>query len=641
MPNLRSAPLITQALPVMLGRWMLTLLLSLWAAMAMAQPVQQASDGERGYIVQSAFWTDPSAQASFENAQQQTYTPYNPPFSRGYSDGANWIRLTLAPSAQPLALRIGPNWLDHITVFDPANAQLPFTAGDRHPADPRALTGLGYAFALPASPSERNIWLRLQTTSTHLLSAQVMPLSESAAASTRQIIWSALYSSVFVLIFMLLLVVWWGQRDRVLGAYLVRHGAYTLYGAFYLGLPTLLWSDVFSPLFFDQAFSLSVTVMVLLGVPFDIVFLSQYQPRKYLLTLLKSTVLFSAAVVVVWMLGHTRLALYLNSLVLMVAVIVMLLTALSCRPTRTTEQVMPKKIMVVYYLLIFSSLLIGLLNTQGWFQVRAWTLYALILHGLISAVMMTTMLLVRAHRQTQQSQHMRWELQKTQQDMELEQRRRHEQTQFLHMLMHELKTPLSIVSLALGTRGNREENLNHASRAVQDMKAIIDRCVQADQLGELTLTPLRQNIQVEQLVLEQCDNIPGLPARLRLHSAPHLHPLHTDPQLLQIIVTNLLHNAARYSDPHTPIDATLELATQQGQEGLALSVGNTPGLAGWPDPEQLFQKYYRATGAQRESGSGLGLYLSKQLAHTLGGTLRYAPSAQQVKFTLWIPLHPA
>lgn len=606
-----------------------------------AQTKAEVPEGLRDFVVEQAFWEDRSAQASFETARQQSYTLYRGPLSRGYSDSAHWIRLTIAVNDQPLALRIGPNWLDHITLYDPADPQTPVTVGDRHPVQRNTLPGLGYSFILPASPAERPIWLRLQTTSAHLLSAQAIPLSANPQASTRQIIWSTLYSAAFLLILFLLLTVWWGQSDRVLDTYLLRHAVYTLYGAFYLGLPTLLFSDWLPPVFFDHAFSVLVTVMVLLGVPFDVAFLSSYKPNRHLLALLKSAVVLSAGVVLILLLGHTRLALQLNSFLLMSASVVMLLTALSCRPNTSVEQVMPKRVMLAYYLLIFSSLLIGLINIQGWFQVRAWTMYALILHGLLSGLMMTAILFIRAQRLANHSRHMSWQLQKKQQDMELEQRRRHEQTQFLHMLMHELKTPLSVVSLALGTQGNREENLGHASRAVQDMKAIIDRCVQADQLGQLTLTPKPQVVDAVQMVRQQGATIPDLSDRLHITAPQDLPLLQTDPQLLQIIVTNLLDNAARYSDPLTPIQVSVQHLSKDGQSGLALRMGNTPGLAGWPDAEHLFDKYYRTTGAQRESGTGLGLYLSRQLAGTLGGALSYEPSTHQVEFTLWIPLTPA
>lgn len=234
---------------------------------------------------------------------------------------------------------------------------------------------------------------------------------------------------------------------------------------------------------------------------------------------------------------------------------------------------------------------------------------------------------------------MRWQLHKTQQEMALEQRRRDEQSQFLHMLMHELKTPLSIVSLALGTQNNREENLEHASRAVKDMKAIIDRCVQADQMGQLSLTLETQPVDLPSLIGQIAQGNPSLYGRMQLKLDPDRQALRTDAQLLQIVLTNLMDNAAHYSDPHTPILVDAVARREQHTVCVRLRIANTPGLAGWPDAAQLFGKYYRASGAQRESGSGLGLYLSRQLAQSLGGTLDYRPDEHHVAFELWIPLN--
>jgi signal transduction histidine kinase len=68
-----------------------------------------------------------------------------------------------------------------------------------------------------------------------------------------------------------------------------------------------------------------------------------------------------------------------------------------------------------------------------------------------------------------------------------------------------------------------------------------------------------------------------------------------------------------------------------------LRISNLPGPSGWPDVDKIFAKYYRSGGAQRRSGTGLGLYLSRSMAERLGGTLRYIPDQQNIRFELWLP----
>lgn len=170
------------------------------------------------------------------------------------------------------------------------------------------------------------------------------------------------------------------------------------------------------------------------------------------------------------------------------------------------------------------------------------------------------------------------------------------------------------------------------------MKAIIDRCVQADQSDQLSLRQPPREIDLPALIARIGQEMPQLGPRLHIDTPPHLPVPQTDPRFLQIVLENLLYNAQRYSDPLTPIAVKLASAEKQGQAGLSVRVANTPGLAGWPDEHKLFDKYYRSPGAQTQTGSGLGLYLSRQLAQSMGGMLDYAPSAQQVGFVLWLPL---
>lgn len=614
---------------------LVALSLGFWLAL-----VSSALSQTNEHILARAYWQDTFAQTTFETARQQAYTPYQGILSRGYTDSVHWVRLTIAANPQPLGLRVTPAWLDSITLFDPVIGPPPVTLGDRYPIQNNALSGLGHSFELPASATSRDVWLRLQTTSSHFLNVDAIPLNAVSLDTSRQIAWATLYTAIQLLILFTLLSIWWLQRDRVLSAYLLRHMVYMYYGVAYLGLPTLMLSDWLPPAFFDFAFSISAIAVVPAGLFFDLTLLASYRPNKHLLVLLKTMSVISLGLLVALMTGHVRLSLQANALILMVGTVVLALAAITSQPDPLTQQIMPKKVMVTYYSLILSSLLIGLFNVLGWVNVLSWTVYALILHGLLSGLMMASILLVRAQRMANQSRQVSWQLQKARYDMAQEQRQRQEQSQFLHMLMHELKTPLSVVAVALGTKNNREENLGHAGRAIQEMKSIIDRCVQADQLGQLALPQHRQAIDVLALIQQHAVNTPLLDQRLRIHAPEHLPELQSDPQLLQIILGNLLDNADAYSDPLIEVTVHIQPEQRAEKNGLNIVVRNTPGLAGWPDEHMLFDKYYRAIGAQRGSGSGLGLFLSRQLAKSLGGTLNYAPSAQLVEFVLWIPLSP-
>lgn len=591
-------------------------------------------------LLEATYWQDTSGKATLEDAKLQNFKHYQGNFSGGYTDAVHWFRLKLAPSVGPISLRLAPTWLDEITLFDPVTTDLIHRAGDRHPKGTNVEHHLGYVFTLPAHPVQRDVWLQLRSTSAHLLTIQALPADQLSAANTSAIVWTTFYASFLLLMLLALLSMWWVQREAVLSAYLVRHINYILYGVTYLGLSDLLLFDSLPPGLLDKGFSWLVVLTLPLGLWFDITLLKTYKPHPVLLKTVQLLAWSSLGLVGLLVAGYERLALQTTVIGLALAVPLVFAIAWTVKPEASVERLMSKSVLRGYYILVLSSLLIGLSGLLGWSPLEGLTPYLLTLHGLVSGLVMTVILFMRGQRQYQLTHLMRGQLKEAQQETILEQRRRAEQSQFLHMLMHELKNPLSVVSLALGTRGNREENLQHASRAVLDMKAIIDRCIEADQQGQPQLQRRQNTVDVSSLCLNLAQKIPQLAPRFYLQSPESPLPLQTDQQLLQIVIANLLDNASRYSDPVTAINLALELTERENITGLALSISNTPGIAGWPEDEQLFTKYYRSNGAKKESGSGLGLFLSRQLAQTLGGSIDYVPSLQHVKFILWIPLSP-
>jgi signal transduction histidine kinase len=126
---------------------------------------------------------------------------------------------------------------------------------------------------------------------------------------------------------------------------------------------------------------------------------------------------------------------------------------------------------------------------------------------------------------------------------------------------------------------------------------------------------------------------------LEIDIPPHLPSLKTDLTLIERILTELLHNANKY----TPAGGTIKVSgcyCQDGQNQLCLNLINSGVEISAADLPHIFDKFYRIPSLDvwNCGGTGLGLPLVKKMVEQLNATIQVSSGDQQVKFTLRFPL---
>src|SRR5205085_7223068 len=106
--------------------------------------------------------------------------------------------------------------------------------------------------------------------------------------------------------------------------------------------------------------------------------------------------------------------------------------------------------------------------------------------------------------------------------------------------------------------------------------------------------------------------------KLDLQLPPGLPPVRADPERLQQILENLLDNAVKYAPGGSEV--RIWALARDGQ--VATMVRNQVG-SHRPDPERMFDRFYRADPSRSSAGggAGLGLAISRELATAQQGAL--------------------
>ena len=192
---------------------------------------------------------------------------------------------------------------------------------------------------------------------------------------------------------------------------------------------------------------------------------------------------------------------------------------------------------------------------------------------------------------------------------------------FISMLSHELKTPLSVISMGLHRPTISERSRNHLLQAVSDMSMVIDRCAVLEKVDDQIQAQLK-SVNVYSLTEQVVESFQS--SRIVFHSeavnqAVDLN-VTSDEDWLKVILINLLDNALKYS----PKQSLIQVSLSENDHSVCLQVHNQTEET-LPKPEEIFNKYYRAKTAHKQTGSGLGLYIVKRLADQLQAQILYRP----------------
>ena len=618
-----------------------------WAAIMGMQPAH-AQD----HVTGRAWLEDSTGQMTLAQVQQQTIQPFQGVLNRGFGTGVLWLRLHIDPHIGPpaltgpaatllgdaLVLRIRPVYLDEVTVFDPlAAAGVAGTVGDRHHPRLDALLGTDFLLPIARGSAPRELWLRLSTISTRQIDVAVLPRNQSSVRT----LWQTLGASLYIGVVLVLMV--WGlasyglQRESVMGAFALMQATSMLYGLSSLGILRALWPLAWSAELLDGLGSFFSLFVVLTGVWFHVQFLREFRPASWAMRLLCGVVGLSSVNLAVLFAGKTSWALQANMALVLVAAVVCVACALTIREREadglTPSAAIHPRVLKAFYGLLLFVLLLASATGLGALQATEWTIYVSQLHGLLISILLMLMLQYRNHVHHQQRHQAVVMLETARLQVKHERLQREEQERLLLMLAHEIKTPLAIMHLRLD---NQAKGAGEIRQAMRDMDAVIERCLQTVKAEGEELVPQLQMLDLAWLVREALAACQW-PERVQVQQLSSL-PLVTDAQLVLIVLSNLLENACKYSAPDSPISVFGVLQAGVQPPVCRLEVANQPGPAGWPDAAQVFDKYYRARLAQRQSGTGLGLYLAQNLVRALGGQLTYEPDGVQIRFVLFLPI---
>lgn len=601
-------------------------------------------------LIAQSYYEDPTSTLTFETIRQKEFMPYKGLFNKGYSSSTFWIRLDFVPtknevngeaSHQPFVLRLMPSFLDTIEIIDPEEpSDTPRLTGNRHPGKNDEYRSNNFNFVINDISHPKSIWLRVKTNSTTIVSVELLPFAKAALLDTKQNFFFGIYFGIILLSALGTLYIYFLNKDRVVLVFSIKQISQLVWSLFNIG---------YFRFFFDE-FSMAISIAdfrhfpgsatVLLSMIFDYLFLREFGSRRWVRSIQLGVIGFEIISVFCLIIGATQLGLKLNVIAIWAATITSLIAALTL-PAFTDRNIartgnVPKGLLIACYgfiMLIISSAAFAFMGVPGATQ---FSINAFIYHGLISALAVAALLGYRARSQIVLQFELSKALQISERVAEEERANRREQSRFLSMLSHELKTPLAGIKLVLGLRAERDKNDILIERAVDDIDNVIKICLEVEKVddGVVEFQKTTQCLQAEFFH----DLVTTSDRERLVITLEGQTQIVTDPRYFSIVMSNVVLNALKYSPEGSPVEIIGRFETNEGRKGYAVTIVNEPINGDFPDKALVFSKYYRSPLAHRKTGSGLGLYLVSQLCRMLGCVVRYEPDERFVRFVVWFPV---
>lgn len=219
-------------------------------------------------------------------------------------------------------------------------------------------------------------------------------------------------------------------------------------------------------------------------------------------------------------------------------------------------------------------------------------------------------------------------------------------TSFLSLVSHEFKTPLSgiLSSSELLSRyqlteqqDKRNEYIKNITDKVYYLNNILNDFLSVDKLERGKVNYRFSHFKLSKIINEVVYN-----ANMLLKDGQKImYPeniddlsVYQDEKIIQLIFTNLLHNAIKYSPEGSIIDMHLK------QDEKMTTATITDQGVGIPkkDQKNIFERYFRAQNVINTQGTGIGLNIVKNHTENIGGTISFiSEEGKGATFTITFP----
>lgn len=226
------------------------------------------------------------------------------------------------------------------------------------------------------------------------------------------------------------------------------------------------------------------------------------------------------------------------------------------------------------------------------------------------------------------------------------QQQSHAKDEFMAMLAHELRNPLSAISAALevlqaggSKEGAPERARTIIARQTRNLSRLVDDLLEVARVitGKVSLAgaPLELADAVHRCIVQLDQRAEDRRIELEIDGGPHW--IHGDPVRIEQILTNVLSNAIKYSSTGGVI--RVRVAAENGETVVSVTddgLGISPDLL-----PQIFEPFVQGerTLDRSQGGLGVGLTLVRRLVEMHGGSVRAFSDGpgQGSMFTIRLP----
>jgi len=628
--------------------WSTTLFLTL------ALMTQVRAQQHLGHDLPFQWYEDLSAAAdldAFLGLPPDSLTYAERPVSLGYTRSALWLR-TFIPSntlgPQDNWLSVGPAFIDDITLYiRPHGSDGPWIRKDSGDLWPGSRGELDYrvpTFALPdLAPGSPGLDLVIRAESSSALLVRAMLLNDTnllehtlrstgfwsfyfglaaismclalllAIAINQRFLWAiCAFSLTYILVACIEGFISW-----VAGPWMpnLQHYLTSIFSLVSFGTLLWLWAEALDlsvrwPRLYQTSLGCAALIVALVVlIPFD-----QYGTAVGLRTLLFAvgTVALTLGAVVLWL----RKKLSGVGLVLGIVPLAYVASGVAAQLALSGVTAYYQELYIIWQYLLLANILL---------------------------VLALAVMRVRNERREYQSRRLLAQALRTEREASFFQR------QFIGLVAHEFRTPLAIISSALQNLqapGLSEEQRNgryqKIQRATQRLTQLTDNCLADSRLSATNLQIERQPVNIVDLVRTTVVHVEGSTLVVRINGQqinewPRPRIVDIDGALIRIALSNLIDNALNYA-PGSNI--TLDLMCTPGRLTLCVC-DNGPGIPPEAAPK-IFERYRRIESPERRPpGTGLGLYVAREIARAHNGNLTLRPNEPHgCCFELSLPAGP-